>query len=334
MKTIAVVGAGSWGTALAVHLARVGHDVRLWVREPELVGDMRDLRENREYLPGVVLPPNLVATNDLGEVLDGLGLVLTAVPSHGTREVMSHVARLIAPGAVVVSATKGIEEQSLQRMSQVIAQQLGDDHPIVVLSGPSFALEVARELPTAVVAASSSSDAAALVQQEFRGRAFRLYASDDVVGVEVAGALKNVMAIAAGVVDSLDLGQNAMAALITRGLAEMSRLAFALGGRRDTLAGLSGVGDLVLTCTGSLSRNRHVGIELGRGRSLPEILGAMKMVAEGVKTTQAALALGQQHGVELPITEKMDDIMAGRVDARTAAEELMLRRQRIESERG
>jgi len=334
MKTIAVVGAGSWGTALAIHLARTGHDVRLWVREPELVGVMRDERVNRDYLPEVPLPDALWPSNDLAEVVAGAGLVLTAVPSHGTRAVMKTMAPLLAPAAVVVSATKGLEEATLLRMSQVIGHELGGEHPVVVLSGPSFALEVARELPTAVAVASSSADAASLVQQEFRGRAFRLYATDDVVGVELGGALKNVMAIAAGTVEALDLGHNALAALITRGLAEMSRLAFALGARRDTLAGLSGLGDLVLTCTGALSRNRQVGLELGQGRTLEEILLGRRTVAEGVRTTRAALALGAQHGVELPITEKMDEIMAGRTDARTAVEELMLRRQRLESERG
>jgi glycerol-3-phosphate dehydrogenase (NAD(P)+) len=217
-------------------------------------------------------------------------------------------------------------------MSVVLSDEAGEGHPVVVLSGPSFASEVARALPTAVLAASADRDAVACVQDEFRGRAFRLYASDDVTGVEIGGAMKNVIAIAAGIVEGQGLGHNAMAALVTRGLAEISRLAVAAGGRRDTLAGLSGLGDLVLTCTGGLSRNHHVGIELGRGRPLNEILAGMKMVAEGVRTTHAALALGRAHGVELPITEKMDEVMWGGKDIRTAVEELMLRRQRHEAE--
>jgi glycerol-3-phosphate dehydrogenase (NAD(P)+) len=215
-------------------------------------------------------------------------------------------------------------------MSEVIAQETDRKHPVVVLSGPSFAVEVAQRLPTAVLAASSDAAAAALVQAEFRGPAFRLYASDDVVGVEIGGALKNVIAIAAGVVEGLGLGHNALAALITRGLAEITRLACASGGRRETLSGLSGLGDLVLTCTGTLSRNRHVGAELARGRALPEVLAGMKMIAEGVRTTGAALALGTRYGVELPIAEQMAEVLSGNTNVRAAIETLMLRPQRAE----
>jgi glycerol-3-phosphate dehydrogenase (NAD(P)+) len=272
------------------------------------------------------------ATANAAAAIDGASLVVIAVPSHGTRAVVARVANALGPDSVLVSATKGLEEGSLLRMSEVISAETGGRHPVVVLSGPSFASEVARQLPTAVLAASADAAAAALVQHEFRGPAFRLYASDDVVGVEIGAALKNVIAVAAGIVESLGLGQNALAALITRGLVEISRLACAMGGRRETLGGLSGLGDLVLTCTGSLSRNRHVGIELGHGRPLAEILAGMKMVAEGVRTTHAALLLGARHGVELPITEKMDEVMTGRKDPRTATEELMLRRQRAEPE--
>jgi glycerol-3-phosphate dehydrogenase (NAD(P)+) len=216
----------------------------------------------------------------------------------------------------------------------VIAEELGPRHPVVALSGPSFAIEVAHELPTAVVAASSDKAALEIVQSEFRGPYFRLYGSDDVIGVEVGGALKNVIAIAAGVVEGLGLGHNALAALITRGLAEGTRVACAAGGRRETLAGLSGLGDLVLTCTGDLSRNRHVGIELAHGRPLGEILSGMKMIAEGVRTTGAALALGARHGVELPIATQMAEVLAGRADVRTALDALMVRRQRAETETG
>jgi glycerol-3-phosphate dehydrogenase (NAD(P)+) len=216
----------------------------------------------------------------------------------------------------------------------VIAQEAGADHPVVVLSGPSFAIEVARELPTAVLAASGNPAAIELVQEEFRGPYFRLYGSDDVIGVEIGAAMKNIIAIAAGVVEGLGLGHNALAALITRGLAELTRLACAAGGRRETLAGLSGLGDLVLTCTGNLSRNRHVGIELARGRPLAEILASMKMVAEGVITTGAALELGARSDVELPIVTQMAEVLGGRADVRTALDALMLRRQRAEAETG
>jgi glycerol-3-phosphate dehydrogenase (NAD(P)+) len=231
-----------------------------------------------------------------------------------------------------VSATKGLEADTMLRMSEVIAQETGGAYPVVVLSGPSFALEVARQLPTAVLAASESAAAIELVQHEFRGPTFRLYGSDDVIGVEIGAALKNIIAIAAGVVEGLGLGHNALAALITRGLAELTRVACAAGGRRETLAGLSGLGDLVLTCTGNLSRNRHVGLELARGRALPEILASMKMVAEGVRTTGAALELGAKYGVELPIATQMSEVLNGRSDVRTAISALMLRPQRAESE--
>lgn len=334
MKSIAVLGAGSWGTALAVHLARVGHDVSLWARDPRLVDEMRLRRANAVYLPDVSLPAAVVPTHDLAEALRDTQLIVSAMPSHGCRTVIRRAAPHAAAASVFVSATKGLEEDTLLRMSEVIAQETGQRHPVVVLSGPSFAAEVAQQLPTALLAASADADAAALVQAEFRGPALRLYASDDVVGVEIGAALKNVIAIAAGVVEGLGLGHNALAALITRGLAEISRLACAAGARRETLAGLSGLGDLVLTCTGALSRNRHVGMELARGRSLPEILAGMKMIAEGVRTTGAALALGQRHGIELPIAEQMADVLAERTNVRAAIETLMLRRQRSESESG
>jgi glycerol-3-phosphate dehydrogenase (NAD(P)+) len=280
----------------------------------------------------MVLPASIAPLHRLDEAIDGADYVVVAVPSHGTRAVAREVAPLVSSATVIVSATKGIEEETLQRGSQVLAAELGETTPIVVLSGPSFAAEVAQELPTVVLAASNQERAANSVQHDFRGRAFRLYVSDDVIGVEIGGAVKNVIAIAAGVVESLGLGQNALAALITRGLAEMSRLALALGARRETLAGLSGLGDLVLTCTGSLSRNRHVGVELGRGRALPDILRGMRMVAEGVRTTHAVLALGARHGIELPITQKMEEVLGQGKNPRVAAEELMLRRQRPEAE--
>jgi glycerol-3-phosphate dehydrogenase (NAD(P)+) len=266
------------------------------------------------------------------EALDGVRHVVVAVPSHGLRAVVRSAVPHLPPGALLVSATKGIETDSLRRMSEVLEEETSGRHPVVVLSGPSFALEVAQHMPTALVAASVDADAVLAVQNEFRGPSFRLYASDDVAGVELGAALKNVIAIGAGVVESLGLGHNAMSALITRGLAEVSRLACAMGGRRETVAGLSGLGDLVLTCTGSLSRNRRVGIELGKGKPLAEILSHMKMVAEGVRTTEAALALGERHGVELPIAAQMAEVLAGRTTPKAAVGELMLRRQRGEPE--
>jgi len=334
MRSVTVLGAGSWGTALAVHLARVGHDVRLWGRDGALVDDMRERRANAVYLPDVTLLPSISVTHVMDVALAGADVVVAAVPSHGFRTTLRAAAPHLARGAVVVSAAKGLEADTRLRMSEVAAHEVGSRHPVVVLSGPSFAVEVAQSLPTAVLAASAQPQAIELVQADFRGPSFRIYGSDDVVGVEIGGALKNIIAIAAGVVEGLGLGHNALAALITRGLAEVTRLACALGGRRETLSGLSGLGDLVLTCTGALSRNRHVGVELARGRSLHDIVAGMKMVAEGVRTTSAALALGERHGVELPITTQMAEVLSGRSDVRTAIGALMLRPQRAEAEAG
>jgi glycerol-3-phosphate dehydrogenase (NAD(P)+) len=332
MRTVTVLGAGSWGTALAIHLGRIGHDVRLWARDPELAAEMAAARTNRAYLPEAAFPPGVTATHALDEALAGADVVVSAIPSHGCRAVMRSASTHVPSGAIIVSATKGLENDSLCRMSEVIAQELGASRPIVVLSGPSFASEVARDLPTAVLAASCSAAAADAVQADFRGPYFRLYGSADVIGVEMGGAMKNVIAIAAGVVEGVGLGHNAAAALITRGLAEITRLACAAGARRETLAGLSGLGDLVLTCTGELSRNRRVGVELAHGRALADILSRTRMIAEGVRTTHAVLALGARHGIELPIATQMDAVLSGRSDIRAALDALMLRPQRAEAE--
>ena len=332
MPRVTVLGAGSWGTALAVHLGRVGHDVQLWARDPQTVRDIRNRRANVVYLPDVLLPDGVTPTDSLEEATRDTDLIVSAIPSHGCRAVIRAVRPHLAPGAILVSATKGLEAETMLRMSEVIAQEAGPGHPVAVLSGPSFALEVAQQRPTAVLIASHDAVAMDRVQAEFRGSYFRLYGSDDVVGVELCGALKNVIAIAAGLVEGSGLGQNALAALITRGLAEIARLTTAAGGRRETPAGLSGLGDLVLTCTGSLSRNRHVGVELARGRSLHDIVAGMKMVAEGVRTTGACLALAARHGVELPIATQMAEVLDGRIDVRAGLDALMLRRQRSESE--
>ena len=330
-ERIAVLGAGSWGTALAIHCARAGHDVRLWGRDASLMRTIGETRRNARYLPDAAIDPAVLVTASLKDALEDAPIAIAAVPSHGMRLVVGDASPFLAPGAVLVSATKGLETGTLDRMSRVMAEA-APGHPIAVLSGPSFAAEVARGLPTAVVVASTDPSATGRVQEHLKGPTFRLYASDDVAGVEFGGALKNVIAIAAGVVEGLGIGHNAMAALITRGLVEMSRLACAEGSRRETLAGLSGLGDLVLTCMGDLSRNRHVGIELGRGRRLADILAETRMVAEGVRTTGAALELGARHGVELPLAAQMAAVLDGRTSARSAVEALMLRPQRPEND--
>ena len=332
LQPVAVLGSGGWGTALAVHLGGLGKQVRLWGRDQALVADMVADRENRIYLPAVALPRAVRPTSSLGEALEDAACVVSAVPSHGTRDVLRSAASAILHDSVVVSATKGLEVGTLLRMTEVIEQELGSSRQVTVLSGPSFSKELAQRLPTAVCVAGRCESTVKAVQQEFRSRSFRLYGTEDVVGVEIGGAMKNVIAIAAGVVESLGLGHNALSALITRGLAEISRLAAAVGGRRETLSGLSGLGDLVLTCTGALSRNRRLGLELGRGHSLEEVLAGMKTVAEGVRTTGAALELGSRCNVELPITAQMAEVLAGRKEPRAAVEELMLRRQRSEVE--
>lgn len=327
--TIGVLGSGSWGTALAVHLARIGHDVRLWARDAALAEQMAVTRVNAAYLPGIELPKALQPTQALDQALAGAEFVVMAVPSHGMRAVARAASPLMAPGRTLISAAKGLEEGSMLRMSELLRVEC-PAAAIVVLSGPSFAIELARELPTAMVAAGESSAAVELIQAHFRSNTLRLYGSGDVVGVEIGGALKNTIAIAAGVVEGLGLGHNALAALITRGLAELSRLAVGLGAQRETMAGLAGLGDLVLTCTGSLSRNRQLGIALARGESLPQILARTKSVAEGVRTTEAALALGARHGIELPIAQGMSDVLAGRTDPQAAIRNLMGRKQKLE----
>jgi glycerol-3-phosphate dehydrogenase (NAD(P)+) len=292
---------------------------------------MQARRANAVYLPDVSFPAGLRVTSDIAQALDATDVIVSAVPTHGTRAILKTAASHIRPGAIVVSATKGLEQGSLFRVSEIVAQELGPRVRVAVLSGPSFAAEVARELPTAVSVACAQTEVVQRVQADFRAPYFRLYGTDDVVGVEIGGAIKNVIAIAAGFVEGLGLGHNASAGLITRGLAEISRLACAAGGKRETLAGLAGLGDLVLTCTGALSRNRHVGIELARGRALHDVLAGMKMVAEGVRTTEAALALAARVGVEMPITVQVAELLAGRKAARTALEDLMLRPQRAEA---
>ena len=292
---------------------------------------MRQRRANAVYLPDIKFPDGVHVTGNLHEAVRDADLIVAAIPSHGARVILRQIATTVRPGATVVSAAKGLEQDTLLRMSQVVEQELGSRVKVAVLSGPSFAAEVARQLPTAVSVACRDTAVVEQVQAGFRAPYFRLYGTCDVVGVEIGGAMKNVIAIAAGAAEGLGLGHNALAGLITRGLAEITRLACAEGAQRETLAGLTGLGDLVLTCTGSLSRNRHVGIELARGRSMADVLSSMKMVAEGVRTTDAALALGSRHGIELPIARQVAELLSGRKDAKTALLELMLRPQRAEA---
>jgi glycerol-3-phosphate dehydrogenase (NAD(P)+) len=331
---IAILGGGSWGTALSVIVSRSPrrHDVSLWVHDAVLTASLLRDRENRTYLPGQTLPPQIRITHEIGEALANAEIVLGVMPSAHARGVYSAAARHIPKNVVFVSATKGLEPATHKRMSQVIEEVVPSSLAprIAVLSGPSFAAEAARGEPTAVVLASLDQDLAAQLQEEFAAPSFRLYTNDDVVGVELAGAMKNVMAIAAGTCQGLGLGNNPVAALITRGLAEMSRLSMALGARPETLSGLAGLGDLVLTCTGALSRNRQVGIELGKGRSLAEILSTMRMVAEGVGTAAALLALAAENNIELPITSEVEAVLHQGKSPREAIRTIMERPQRKE----
>lgn len=330
---IAVIGAGSWGTTLANLLAKKEHRVTLWIYERDLAARMAASRENDLYLPGFPLSPQLDFTAELEEAVRGRQLVLLVPPSQVMRQVVSGIAGWIGEETLLVSASKGIENDSLQTMAEVIGECLGPKsrERLTFLSGPSFAREVAAEMPTAVVAASSDGQAAATTQEVFSTPYFRVYTNDDVMGVELGGALKNVIALAAGVSDGLGFGYNTRAALITRGLAEMNRMGLALGANPTTFAGLAGMGDLVLTCTGDLSRNRTVGMELGRGRTLAEILSGMKMVAEGVQTTLSAYQLACRLGVDMPITEQMYRILYENKDPRQAVTDLMLRGLKAEA---
>jgi len=331
MSDIAVIGAGAWGTAIAIVLGRKGtHRVRLWAHENEVCESIANKRVNELFLPGRQIPASVTATTDLASALAGSQIVVSVMPSQHCRNIFERMRPLIPAQALIVTATKGLEEGSLQRMSEVIGNVLKTDSdptpPIGALSGPSFAQEVARGDPTAITIASPDAALLRTVQQEFSDPSFRVYTNSDVTGVELGGALKNIVAIAAGICDGLGLGHNSVAALITRGLAEMTRLTVACGGRAETMAGLAGLGDLVLTCTGGLSRNRSVGVELGRGKKLPEIIAGMHgMVAEGVFTTNAAVGLAQTRGVEMPITQQMHAILHDGKSPREAIQELMTR---------
>jgi glycerol-3-phosphate dehydrogenase (NAD(P)+) len=324
LKNLSIIGGGSWGTALAIVLAPRFTRVRLWVYEPDLAARMAATRVNDVYLPSALIPTNVDVSHELDEVVDSADVVLGVMPSHLARGMYGRMRPFIKDRMIFVSATKGLENQTLLRISQVMHEVLGTPR-VGVISGPSFAKEVARSEPTAVVAASTDPSLAAIVQTAFSGPTFRVYTSSDPIGVEIGGSIKNVVAIGAGVLHGMGLGHNAMAALITRGLAEMTRLAVAMGGQPQTLAGLAGLGDLVLTCTGDLSRNRTLGIELAKGRKLDDIVNSMKMVAEGVKTTNAAVDLAKRYLVEMPIAEQMFHMLHSGSSPQEAIRRLMER---------
>ncbi len=331
MSRIAVIGGGAWGTALAMVAGRRGdHQVGLWALEKEVVASISKSRVNDGFLPGCPLPESVSATGDFREALEGAEIVVSVMPSHHCRRSFEHMAQWLRPEMLFLSATKGIENDTFLRMTEVI-QEVVERYchfipKIAALSGPSFALEVAEGKPTAVTVASKDAELAARVQKEFSDPRFRIYVSDDLVGVELGGALKNVIAIAAGVCAGSGTGHNSVAALITRGLVEMTRLAVACGAKAQTMAGLAGMGDLVLTCTGGLSRNRSVGIALGEGQKLNDVIGGMHgMVAEGVLTTNAAIGLARKSGVEMPITQQMYAILHDGKSAQDAIRELMTR---------
>ncbi|HUI84123.1 MAG TPA: NAD(P)H-dependent glycerol-3-phosphate dehydrogenase [Candidatus Binatia bacterium] len=337
MSKIAIIGAGAWGTAISIVLGRKGtHGVRLWAHETEVRESIAGSRVNELFLPGYSIPETVRCTNSLEEAVAGAEIVVSVMPSHHTRRLFERMRPCLRPEMLIVSATKGIENDSLLRMTEVITGVLANGSAgfrprIGTLSGPSFAREVAKGDPTAITIASKDSELATLVQREFSDPCFRIYTNDDVIGVELGGALKNIIAIAAGVLCGLELGNNTVAALITRGLAEMTRLVVACGGNAATMSGLAGLGDLVLTCTGGLSRNRTVGIELGRGRRLEDIIAGMHgMVAEGVLTTNAAVGLAHRAGVEMPITEQMHAILQQGKPVQDAIRDLMGRRSTSE----
>jgi glycerol-3-phosphate dehydrogenase (NAD(P)+) len=324
MKKVAVIGSGSWGTALAVMLQKHGHDVIIWSRRQDAVDEMQKERENKRYLPGVQLPEGLVFTTNGEAAVKDAEIIILAVPSKAVRQTVTDFAPLFTKEQVLVNVAKGLEEGSLKRLSQVI-EECAPQCEVCILSGPSHAEEVAREIPTTCLIASENEETAKMVQFEFMNPRFRLYTNTDVIGVEMGAALKNVMALAAGASDGLGFGDNTKAALMTRGIAEMKRLGIEMGGKSETFAGLSGIGDLIVTCTSMHSRNRRAGILLGQGKSLEETLAEIKMVVEGVNTAQAAYTLAKEHNVEMPITNAVYDVLFQGKNAEKAVLELMSR---------
>jgi glycerol-3-phosphate dehydrogenase (NAD(P)+) len=327
-----VIGGGSWGSAFSIHLGRKGIETKLWIREPEIYDAACIHRENKTFLPGVLFPRSVSFHNDLKPALKDTDIVFIAVPSEYCREMYGEISSFLTKNQIIVSLTKGIEYKSLKRMSELM-QEIFDPEiasKIAVLSGPSFAREVSESHPTAVVAASRESTVSRTIQTFLSSGFFRVYTSNDVLGVELAGALKNIIAISAGISDGLGYGRNTLAALITRGIAEITRLGIKMGAKPDTFSGLAGIGDLVLTCTGKLSRNRYVGFELGKGGSIQSILKKMKMVAEGVTTTLSARRLAEEYEIEMPICEQMYEILYKNKDPRQALKDLMTRKLKEE----
>jgi glycerol-3-phosphate dehydrogenase (NAD(P)+) len=337
MSKIAIIGAGAWGTAISIVLGRGDrHEVKLWAYEKEVRDSIKTTHTNSVFLPGQQIPNTVQSTGDFAEALNGADVVVSAMPSQHCRRLFQQMVPHLRPETLIVSATKGLEQTTLLRMSEVICQVANENKitcRVGAMSGPTFAAEVARGDPTAITIASHDNELLATVQREFSDPAFRVYTNEDVVGVELGGSLKNIIAIAAGVCHGLNLGHNSVAALITRGLAEITRLAVACGARAETLSGLAGLGDLVLTCTGALSRNRSVGVELGRGRKLSEIVAGMHgMVAEGIFTTNAAVQLAKARGVEMPITEQMHAVLNQGKPPRDAIQTLMTRTSKRETD--
>jgi glycerol-3-phosphate dehydrogenase (NAD(P)+) len=329
-KRIGIIGAGSWGTALAIVAARAGHDVTLWSRDPEVVNSINQQRVNARYLTSTSIPDRVTATNEIADALREASLVLLAAPSHAARDLLTQMAPALDESAVIVSVSKGIEIETGKRISEIVKEVVGRTHQFVCLSGPSFAKEVVAGTPTAIVAASKDATAARTVQADLSFENLRIYTNTDVVGAELGGSVKNVMAIAAGMTTGLGLGSNSVAALITRGLAEITRLARREGAQMETLMGLAGLGDLVLTCTGSLSRNRFVGEQLGKGISLEDISAGMNEVAEGIKTTLAVKQLADRAGLEMPITNEVKAVLYDGKSVTDAVAELMSRPLREE----
>jgi glycerol-3-phosphate dehydrogenase (NAD(P)+) len=327
VKKIGIIGGGSWGSAMAIHLGRLKFDINLWIREKEIYQEITDTGENKSFLPGIPIPSSVTPHLDLQDAIKNTEVIFIAVPSRFCRTVYTQMAPFIKPEQLIVSMTKGIEEKSLKRMSEVMIEIFSETFRsrIAALSGPSFAREVAESHPTAVVISSKNLDLAKEIQTLVSNLYFRAYSSDDIIGVELAGACKNVIAIATGISDSLGFGSNSMAGLVTRGLVEMTRLGVHLGAKQETYAGLAGIGDLVLTCTWKLSRNRYVGIELGEGKTLEEIISGMKMIAEGIMTTLSVRQLAQRENVEMPICEQVFSVLYEGKNLKNAFRDLMSR---------
>lgn len=327
-----VIGGGSWGSAFALHLGRLNIPTNLWIREKEVHQELIKYKENKTFLPGIIFPGNVIFFNDLEDSVRNTDIVFMAVPSKFCRDIYNRLAPVLSSEQIIVSLTKGIENSSLKRMSEIMEEVfLPNFSPkIVALSGPSFAREVAESHPTAVVVASKNIRLSKEIQHSISNSYFRTYISNDIIGIEIAGALKNVMAIAAGILDGLEFGSNSIAALITRGIAELTRLGLKLGAQKETFSGLAGIGDLVLTCTGKLSRNRYVGYELGKGNKIDAILKSMKEVAEGVTTTISSKKLAEREKIEMPICEQVYQILYQDKDPRSALQDLMSRKLKSE----